>query len=206
MYIPAEFLNTNQEEAVAFMQQHSFAILSTILDQEIQASHLPFVIKIADEKTFLYTHFAKVNPLAQLQNGANCTILFSGPHAYISPSLYSHARNVPTWNYQALHAKGIVTRLETADEMESLMQDLFAQYEPAYKAPYTTLDQSYKDGLMRAILAIKIEIIQIDFAEKLSQNKTDAEQRKIGETLSAAGNSMGEVILGKLDKKLSAHL
>jgi transcriptional regulator len=39
-------------------------------------------------------------------------VIFSEPHAYISPTLYEKQQNVPTWNYVSVHAYGKVKLLE----------------------------------------------------------------------------------------------
>ena len=38
--------------------------------------------------------------------------IFSGPHAYISPTWYEAEQLVPTWNYTAVHAYGRVKIIE----------------------------------------------------------------------------------------------
>lgn len=48
----------------------------------------------------LFGHFARSNPqVAALERDPRATILFQGPHSYISPTLVSNPTWGPTWNY-----------------------------------------------------------------------------------------------------------
>ena len=57
---------------------------------------------------------AKANPHWKLINeNQESLVIFHGPHAYISPSLYETRESVPTWNYAAVHVYGKGTTLPT---------------------------------------------------------------------------------------------
>lgn len=201
MYSPAPFQNTHHEDAVAFMRLYSFATFISTDGTEIFATQLPFYLQEKDTQLTLISHLAAANPQAHFIENRNCKILFQGPDAYISPSLYAHTKNVPTWNYQTLQASGVGQVLRSDEALEMSMDALFDAYDPTYKSQWQTLNPIYKNMLKKEVVVFKIALDSWVFTEKLSQNKTEAEQRKIGETLRAAGNALGEVMLNKLDKK-----
>jgi transcriptional regulator len=201
MYSPASFQNTNLDEAVAFMQLHSFATLVSTDGEQIFATQLPFFLVKEDSQLTLFSHLAAANPQAHFIENRNCKVLFQGPHAYISPSLYAHAKNVPTWNYQTLQVTGVGQVQTTDEELETSMDKLFDAHDSAFKSQWQTLDPVYKRILKKEVVMFKIEVSSWVFTEKLSQNKTEAEQQKIAESLIAAGNALGEVILEKLGRK-----
>lgn len=201
MYCPAPFQNTHLEEAEAFMKLHSFATLVSTDGEQIFATQLPFFVEKNGAQLTLFSHLAAANPQAHFIENRNCKILFQGPHAYISPSLYAHAKNVPTWNYQTLQATGIGQIQTTDEELEASMGVLFDTYDPAFKSQWQTLDAIYKQMLKKEVVMFKIVVSSWVFTEKLSQNKTEEEQRKIAESLIEIGNALGEVMLDKLSVK-----
>ena len=48
--------------------------------------------------------------------------MFSGPHAYVSPTWYRTPGTVPTWNYAAVHAYGMCELIEGTDAIEVIRQ------------------------------------------------------------------------------------
>ena len=48
--------------------------------------------------------------------------VFSGPHAYVSPSWYEEAGTVPTWNYVAVHAYGTFHLVEDRDGLLDILR------------------------------------------------------------------------------------
>jgi transcriptional regulator len=185
MYIPPYYHNQNEEELLAFMQAHPFALITSNGASVPWATHLPFVIEKHESRIVLYSHFAFANPHGQaLEEGDSVLIVFSGPNAYISPSLYDHQQNVPTWNYIAVHATGVF-RSDNSDEIkEKVLQKMIGFFEPAYQDQWKSLSSEYINGLMKGILAFSVELTKLEGKFKLSQNKTAAEQKRIAESLS----------------------
>lgn len=56
--------------------------------------------------------------LADIANGVESLVIFRGPDAYISPSWYATKKEtgkvVPTWNYAAVHACGVLRIVDDA--------------------------------------------------------------------------------------------
>src|SRR5581483_3528825 len=102
----------DRKEVIAFMQRYSFATIVTMLDDKPFATHLPFLVKEENEKLFLYSHFAKANPQTKEIFDKQSLVIFTEPHAYISPTNYETEKVVPTWNYIAVHAYGKARILE----------------------------------------------------------------------------------------------
>ncbi|HEV8082201.1 MAG TPA: FMN-binding negative transcriptional regulator [Chitinophagaceae bacterium] len=64
----------------------------------------PFIVTEGDERIILPSHFAKANKQWTEITGNQVLIIFSEPHAYISPKHYDKELKVPTWNYISIHA------------------------------------------------------------------------------------------------------
>ena len=190
MYIPGINKMTDKTKILAFMNRFSFAAIITSKGDFPIASHIPFVIKEEGDNLLLFSHVAKQNEQWKHIEDSTVLVIFSEPHAYISPTHYEKEVNVPTWNYIAVHAYGKGNLITAQEEVMSLLESTIDNYEPAYREQWNRLPEQYRLGQMMGITAFKIEVTEIQAKEKLSQNKTRYEQQKIIDTLtvSADGN------------------
>jgi transcriptional regulator len=187
VYIPNYFRNDNRAELLAFVNAHPLAVICSNAQEVPLATHLPFTIREENDKLFLVSHFAKANPhAAALKENDRALVIFSGPNAYISPVHYEKKENVPTWNYIAVHATGIIHFLDSDAQKEKVLLDTILNFDPDYKAQWDELSQDYISGMMKGIVAFEIEVTNLEGKFKLSQNKTKAEQERIA---SAPGTS-----------------
>lgn len=83
MYTPKRFEVNDKEKLVEFIEANSFGILFSQNENGPVATHLPFLIK----GDTLIGHMAKMNSHWQ-EVDKEVLVVFSGPHAYISPSWY----------------------------------------------------------------------------------------------------------------------
>jgi transcriptional regulator len=120
-----------------------------------------------------------------LQNSAVLAI-FQGAHTYISATLYQPTNVASTWNYQAVHAAGIIHFLDDAALYDFLVR-LTEHFEdnPHSPALVQHMDEGYVKGLMKAIIAFEIEVTDIQHVFKLSQNKDEQTKAKIISSLEA---------------------
>jgi len=96
LYIPKINLETDREKIVAFMQRFSFATIITAKNNLPVATHLPFLVTIREDNVILTSHFAKANNHWSDIENDKVLVIFSEPHAYISPKNYGKELNVPT--------------------------------------------------------------------------------------------------------------
>ncbi len=179
MYIPKNFLITDQQEAISFMQRYSFATIVTVKDGAPSATHLPFVVSQREDHIILTSHFAKANPqTTEILNG-NPLVIFAEPHAYISPKHYEQVNSVPTWNYIAIHAYGKATLIENPEEKTALLEQTIRFYEADYLKQWNGMPEDYKLKLMLGIVGFEIVVDDLQAKKKLSQNKTEQERENI---------------------------
>jgi transcriptional regulator len=179
MYVPPSFRNTNHDEILAFIREHSFGLLLSNGTAVPFATHLPFLIEQQQEHVVLTTHLAKANEqCASLQDGESVKIIFAGPHAFISPSLYTGNDHVPTWNYVAVHAFGNVQILngESADDA---MKAISAHYDPDWASRMHTVSEDYMNALKKEIVVVKIVVNKLEAQYKLSQNRIGQDRQRI---------------------------
>jgi transcriptional regulator len=189
MYTPK--FNQVQDLAVLLeaMRAYSFAILfGANSESEPQATHLPLVVKDEGPHGLLEGHFARANRHWQSLAGRETLVVFPGPHSYVSPTLYEESLSVPTWNYIAIHAYGILTLIEDDAGKEALLAGLIATHEPAYAEQWRNLPEGYRRTMLAGIVGFRISIARIEGKFKLSQNRPEQDRRSI-QAAHASGDS-----------------
>ncbi|MBC7861790.1 MAG: FMN-binding negative transcriptional regulator [Bacteroidia bacterium] len=191
MYIPKEFKIENKELAFEFIQKNNFGLLLCNGEDVPLTTHLPFFLEQENETISLITHLAKENPQWQtLEKNNNCLIIFSGANGYVSPSLYSSSRNVPTWNYMAVHLKVKAKVIHDTEEKKRIMHQTIQVIEPAFLKQYNELAPEYLHAMYNAITGLKFEITGIETKFKLSQNKPEEDKRKVADFFENTGNKI----------------
>jgi transcriptional regulator len=202
MYIPPYYKESDEQKLIEFMQAHSFATLISTSNANIRATHLPFMIEKRSDKLFLVTHMAKANPQWEELIKNETLVIFQGPHAYISPTHYEKKQNVPTWNYIAVHAYGKVTLLESQEQATVVLEKMIQTYEVEYFEQWKELPETYKSGMIKAIVAFEIEVTNLEGKFKLSQNKTKNEQSAIAHTFEKSSDSLENSLSKEMKKNL----
>ncbi|MES2702215.1 MAG: FMN-binding negative transcriptional regulator [Bacteroidota bacterium] len=205
MYIPREYEQKDQAEIIAFMKRYSFAIVVTHGDDDIPlATHLPFYVYAHNDEVHLTAHFAMGNLQWKGIEDKNVLVIFSQPHAYISPSHYSREQSVPTWNYVAVHAHGKCRVITDTNEGVGILEQMIMQSEPAYKQQWDGLSPEYKAALYKGIVPIDITITKLEAVNKLSQDKSEHERHKIIDTLSSSTDTAEQDIAEYMKKNTTA--
>jgi transcriptional regulator len=194
MYIPKVNEATNKAEIVSFMQRFSFATIITSKDNYPTATHLPFVVSMKDDQIILTSHFAKANEQWQDIEGNPVLVIFSEPHAYISPQHYEKELNVPTWNYISVHAYGQARLITDTQQAFAVLEKTIDTYESAYRQQWEQLPDDFKQKMVKGIVAFEIQVQDLQAKKKLSQNRTETEQRRIVEALSKSADTNEQVI------------
>jgi len=205
MFIPALNRMDDHDEILSFMRTNNFAIVVSVLDTLPVATHIPVTISTKDDTIIIRAHFAKANPQWKTLANGETLIIFSGPHAYISPKHYDKFESVPTWNYIAVHAYGqakIVDYEADPRAMTALIEELIQASEASYMGQWENLPDKYKNGLMGGTMGFEMVVTRIDAKAKLSQNKHPHEQERIVETLLGYGDSSAVAVGEAMQKRL----
>ena len=199
MYVPKHFEVTDTAWCHALMRAQSFALMITADDTGAPfATHLPILV---DERRgplgTLRGHVARANPhWRHLAAGRPTLVVFSGAHAYVSPSWYATHPAVPTWNYVAVHASGTGALVEDAEQVRALLADLVHVYEsPGPEAwSFEALPADYVAGMPRGIVAFEIPIARLEGKAKLSQNRDAVDRGRTREALAASDDPVARAV------------
>lgn len=189
MYIPNQFNVTNEAEKIDFMRRYSFATIVTIKNDIPIATQLPFFIDNSSNKLVLSSHFAMANEQTKYIENNTSLVIFTEPHAYISPVHYDKKESVPTWDYIAVHAYGKAKIVKDEEAVVNLLEQMIQFYDENYMAQWNGISDKFKKGMVKGIVAFEMEVTDLQGQKKLSQNKNEAERQKIIEHLDRSDNS-----------------
>ncbi|HEY9876807.1 MAG TPA: FMN-binding negative transcriptional regulator [Leptolyngbyaceae cyanobacterium] len=205
MYRPTAFREDDVDKLVSFMKAHSFATLVSVLNGVPSASHVPLVVKVENDTIKLIGHLAKQNPQWQAFEAAESLAIFTGPHAYISPTLYEKHESVPTWNYIAVHAYGfpkIITFGGSPESMDKMIDEMVDTYEDSYKQHWHSLSTGFREGLMNGIIGFEMTVTRLEGKYKLSQNRSQADQQNVSDSLLQSSDSTVRAVGAEMKQNL----
>jgi transcriptional regulator len=199
VYIPEHFEITDTPWCHALIRAQGFAAMITADDAGVPfATHLPILVDPARGPLgTLRGHVARANPhWRYLAAGRPTLAIFSGAHAYISPSWYATHPSVPTWNYVAVHATGTGALVEDPARVTTLLADLVRTYEGTGPGAWSFegLAADYVAGMQRAIVAFEIPIERLEGKAKLSQNRDAVDQARTREALASADDPLARAV------------
>ncbi|HEX7748042.1 MAG TPA: FMN-binding negative transcriptional regulator [Bordetella sp.] len=197
MYIPTHFAETRPEELARIIRAHPLGMLVTHDDQGLDANHIPFEFD-PDAGTHgrLTAHVARANPIwRQCAEGADVMVVFRGAEGYISPSWYPSKhethRQVPTWNYEVVHAHGRLTVHDDEKFVRGIVARLTRTHEAGEPKPWKMGDSApeYIDEMLKAIVGIEIAVTALAGKRKLSQNKEARDRLGAVQALAERGHA-----------------
>jgi transcriptional regulator len=200
MYSPAYNRLEDRGELLAFMQANSFAVLVTGTGGTLHASHLPVMVHEQGEDVVLDMHMAKANAQWKEFFDDEVLVVFSGPHAYVSPRWYVEQERVPTWNYAAVHAYGMPKVIADARLKYENQRRLVAALDPQWLPTFDALRKEYVERMLDGIVNFQIRVTRLETRWKLSQNRSRREQELIAAQLEKSADS-AERALAALTRK-----
>jgi len=210
MYVPAHFELSSTQAMHGLIAENPFGTIFTHGRSGLDANHIPFELD-ADHGTCgrLRAHVARANPLWQdVANGDEVLVVFRVGDAYISPNWYPSKheahKQVPTWNYQVVHAHGRITIHDDERYVRGVVARLTRAHEASQPRPWKMSDApaDFTDTLLKAIVGLEIEISRLQGKSKLGQHKDARDIRGPGEALMAQGKTViGQAMLDSAAQK-----
>ena len=190
MYIPKAFNIKSKEKAISLIEENSFGDLVTYNNGELCSNKVPFFFD-RDTNT-LCGHFGNSNPqLIDISESKKALAIFSGAHTYISPQWYVSQNMVPTWNFQTVQVRGSI-KIVDEERLLDILEKLSAFHESQFKTQWS-MDKISPDKLnllSKMITGFQIEVSDIKFKEKMSQNREIDDQKNVMEHLVKHGGSL----------------
>ena len=209
MYTPAHFMIEELDQAFAAIRAARLATLASFGTDGLIATPLPLLLDETEgEFGVLFGHIARANPHWQAEAAGESMAIFMGPDAYVTPSWYpTKAKTgavVPTWNYVAIHAYGVVEFFHDEERLHRLVSRLTDRHESGRAAPWKVDDapEPFVKAQLRAIVGVRMPITRIDAKRKMSQNRNEEDRAGVARGLAQSADSLDRDV-GALVEKLS---
>lgn len=168
-YPPPHHLTHDRDKMISVMRHFPLATVISADKGLAYATHIPVIYNDTTGK--LVAHMDRSNPqLSTFTNGSELLVVFNGPDAYISPSIYE-VQSLPTWNHIIVHVRGtlkLITNEEAAKETLISMTEFLEAPNHKYRL---TKDNERMQRLIDYIVAFEIDINHWEGKFKLSQDK-----------------------------------
>lgn len=181
MYIPAANREEDPVELRRFMRENPLCALVSLSARGLIATHLPVVLHDTDSGFgVLRCHVARGNPQwSEFSAEVETLAIFTGPQHFISASWYpgkrTHGKEVPTWNYVAVHAYGRLRAVEDPEWLLEHVKTLTDQQEVIADVPWKVSDAppEFIGKMARGIVGLELQISRVEGRWKASQNRTE---------------------------------
>ena len=189
LYIPKAHLVDDRKFLHEFMDEFSFVDLITATPT-LRITHIPcFMDRTRGDYGTIYGHISRNNPQSKTFDGAHAaTIVFRGPHGYISPSWYTKPEAVPTWNFGVVHATGKLQPVAEKKPLRELLAKLIDKNEDYSKSTYSfaKLPDSYVGGMLGGIIGFEMKIELLEGKFKLGHERNEADRKPVLDHLKIA--------------------
>ena len=209
MYSPSHYVEKRDGLIFQVMEKYSFATLITQSSEGSMVSHLPLLLEFNNGVPKLVGHCAKANlQWKHFAEGRPVTIVFQGPHSYISPAWYQpKPDNVPTWNYVAVHVEGKAEVQSNPQDAYAALKKLVVHFEDEYQTGWLLPEKPSEElkRLVSGIVAFEFRIEKIQAKFKLSQKQNPVDRDNVMTQLQKMGseqNGIADFMNKVMDSKL----
>lgn len=213
MYLPKHFRQDDPAQLHALIDAAPLATWIQPAGEETLVNHLPFM-RVERERDddgegdaagshgMLVGHVARANPVWRELGGRTSIVVFHGPQAYVSPNWYPgkqvHHKVVPTWNYVAVHARGVAHAIEDRARLLDIVGRLTRIHEAGSPQPWKVGDAppEFIEAMLDAIVGIEIPIDSLLGKWKMSQNRPAQDRVGVARGLreKVAGNAVAALV------------
>ncbi|MCP3803352.1 FMN-binding negative transcriptional regulator [Allokutzneria sp. A3M-2-11 16] len=195
MFVPPEYQVGDPDRQRAVIRDNALAMLVSNGSGQPFITHLPVIFPLAGPMsgelvgTTLLGHLNRANPhWKALSDGCPATLVFTGPHGYISPEAYRVTPAAPTWNFVSVHVRGTVHPIDGIDPTLDVIRQTVATLESRFGKGWDPADsQEYFRRIVPAVGAFRFQVAAVDSMFKLSQEKSPDIQERVMDYFSAGG-------------------
>jgi transcriptional regulator len=124
--------------------------------------------------SILLCHLNRANPhWSAIEDGSVVLLTFTGPHAYVSPTVYELTPAAPTWNFTSVHVRGTVQKIDSIEETLGVVQATVRALESRFGAGWDmTGSVDYFRKIVPAVGAFRVRVTGAEGMFKLSQEQS----------------------------------
>ncbi|MER8220513.1 FMN-binding negative transcriptional regulator [Streptomyces sp. NPDC094143] len=183
MFVPRHYREPDGSWIADLIRRNplALAVINGSADEGPFATHLPVIPDPGTTRDWpddlvgatLLAHMNRANPhWRALSTGDVVLLAFTGPHAYVSPTVYETSPAAPTWNFTSAHVRGVVEKIDSLEETLDVVRATALSFEDRFGAGW---DQSESVDYFRSIVAgvgaFRISVTGAQGMFKLSQEQ-----------------------------------
>ncbi|MEV7857004.1 FMN-binding negative transcriptional regulator [Streptomyces sp. NPDC088183] len=183
MFVPSHYREPDGSWMIDLIRANPMAIMAingSSADGPF-ATHLPVIPdpaatgrRSADlSGATLLGHMNRANPQwAALESGGVALLIFTGPHGYVSPTVYEMAPAAPTWNFTSVHVHGMVEKIDSTEETLGVVKSTVTALETDFGTDWDMSGSvDYFRKIVPAVGAFRFTVSGAEGMFKLSQEQ-----------------------------------
>ncbi|MFF3488503.1 FMN-binding negative transcriptional regulator [Streptomyces sp. NPDC002701] len=194
MFVPSFYREPDSSWMVDLVRGHplALAVANGSPEDGPFATHLPVIFDPETSGDWagelpgatLLGHMNRANPQwAALETGSVLLLTFTGPHSYVSPTVYEVTPAAPTWNFTAVHVRGVVEKLDSMDETLGVVQSTVRAFEGAFGDGWDMTESlDYFRKIAPAVGAFRFTVTGAEGTFKLSQEQPSEVRARVRES------------------------
>ncbi|MGW1751688.1 FMN-binding negative transcriptional regulator [Streptomyces sp. NPDC002092] len=212
MFVPRFYREPESSWIVDLIRGNPLALAATNGSPEDGpfATHLPVIFDPETSGDWsgelpgatLLGHMNRNNPhWTALENGSVLLLTFTGPHSYVSPTVYEVTPAAPTWNFTAVHVRGVVEKIDTIEETLGVVQSTVRAYEGAFGNGWDMTESlDYFRKIVPDVGAFRLTVTGAEGMFKLSQEQPDEVRERVRESFGQHGCTYKREVAGLMNR------
>ncbi|MGV9316245.1 FMN-binding negative transcriptional regulator [Streptomyces sp. NPDC003691] len=137
----------------------------------------------------LLGHMNRANPhWKALRTGSAVLLSFTGPHAYVSPTVYDITPAAPTWNFTSVHVHGSVEKIEPGEQTLDVVRATVQAFEKEFGYGWDMSGSlEYFRKILPGVGAFRIRVTRAEGMFKLSQEQRPEVRDRVVGSFAARG-------------------
>lgn len=197
MFVPHDYRPPDPTWVTNLVIGNPLAILATSVPESSPAATHVATIPEGEPRhaglvgSSILGHMNRLNPhWDQIQHGGPALLIFHGPNSYVSPTIYRISPAAPTWNFTAVHVRGLLTLIHDREETLSVVMRTVAALERSHGTGWDmsgSLD--YFRQIVTGVGAFRLVVEKVDGMFKLSQEQQPEICQRVIDAFAAADHS-----------------
>jgi transcriptional regulator len=161
----------------------------------------------AADQLVIIGHAARADPVvSELRSGHEVLLVFQAPNGYVSPAWYGVSPSLPTWNFTAVHVRGIPEVLE-GGEAFSVLERTVEHFEAAQDDPWELRGDAlaYARRIAHETVPFRVRSAAVQAKAKLSQDKPRRIQGRVIAALEAGGRYRNPQLAAEMRRVLEGR-
>ncbi|MEU6646202.1 FMN-binding negative transcriptional regulator [Saccharomonospora sp. NPDC046836] len=129
----------------------------------------------------LLCHLNRRNPhWSALADGGVVLLTFTGPHGYVTPTIYEYTPAAPTWDFTSVHVRGTVQKIEPIEETLDVVMATVRTFESRFGSDWDMTESiGYFRKILPAVGAFRVHVTGTEGMFKLSQEQSTEVRERV---------------------------